>query len=150
MLCIFKWGQWMNQLIALISGIVFGIGLIQAGMTDPAKVIGFLDVAGNWNPSLAFVMASAIPITFVAFKWLGKRQRTLLGEPVHLPGTHQIDMRLIIGGVLFGIGWALAGYCPGPAIVSLGAGHYRVLYLIIPMLFGMKLVDWASNFLKKE
>ena len=140
----------MNQLTALMSGLLFGIGLILSGMTNPAKVIGFLDVFGSWNPSLALVMAAAIPFTFFAFRWLEARQKTLLGEPVHLPGTTQIDTRLIIGSVLFGIGWALAGYCPGPAIVALGDGRYAILYFIVPMILGMKLVDGVSHYVKKS
>ncbi len=139
----------MNQLTALISGLIFGVGLILSGMTNPAKVIGFLDLFGNWDPSLGFVMAGAIAITFLAFQWLNKRHTSLLGDPLHFPGTSHIDIRLIVGSLLFGIGWAYAGYCPGPAIVALGDGRYEILYFIIPMILGMKAVDLASHYLKK-
>jgi uncharacterized membrane protein YedE/YeeE len=139
----------VNQLTALISGLIFGFGLILSGMTNPAKVIGFLDLFGAWNPSLAFVMMGAIAVTFIAFKVIEKRNKTLLGEQLHLPGTKHIDLRLIIGGFLFGVGWAYAGYCPGPAIVALGDGRYELLFFIVPMILGMKIIDGLAHYLKK-
>jgi uncharacterized membrane protein YedE/YeeE len=139
----------MNQLTALISGLVFGFGLILSGMTNPAKVIGFLDLFGNWDPSLALVMMAAIVVTFITFLYLGRRQKTLLGETLHFPGTSHIDARLVLGSFLFGVGWAYAGYCPGPAIVALGDGRYELLYFIIPMILGMKVIDLLSHYLKK-
>lgn len=109
----------MLILSALLTGIIFGVGLILSGMTNPAKVIGFLDVAGNWDPSLMFVMIGAILVGFFAFKTDGKREKSLLGEKIDNPQNTRIDQRLIIGSILFGIGWGLAGFCPGPAITSI-------------------------------
>src|SRR5437879_2336530 len=111
---------------AFITGLVFGIGLIISGMTNPAKVIGFLDIAGKWDSSLAFVMGGAIAIGMVAFQRFGKRSKTLLGSEMHMPKASQIDRRLILGGLAFGAGWGLAGFCPGPAVASLGLGESKV------------------------
>ena len=131
----------MRLVIALLSGLIFGLGLIVSGMTNPAKVIGFLDLLGSWDPSLMLVMGSAIPITFFAFRHLQQKQTTLLNEEVHLPGTREIDLPLIIGSLLFGVGWALAGYCPGPALVSLGLGSVDMVYFVLAMLIGIKSVE---------
>ena len=131
----------MKLVIALLSGLILGLGLIVSGMTNPTKVIGFLDLFGAWDPSLMLVMGSAIPVTFFAFRYLQQNQTTLLNEDLHLPGTRQIDFPLIIGSLLFGIGWALAGYCPGPALVSLGLGSVDMVYFVLAMLIGMKSVD---------
>jgi uncharacterized membrane protein YedE/YeeE len=135
----------MKLLIAFLSGLIFGVGLIVSGMTNPKKVIGFLDLFGHWDPSLMLVMGAAIPITFIAFRWLEKKQATVLNEPIHLPGKKHIDFPLIGGSVLFGVGWALAGYCPGPAIVSLGLGNGDVVYFMITMVAGMKLVEFLTK-----
>jgi uncharacterized membrane protein YedE/YeeE len=131
----------MRLVIALLSGLILGLGLIVSGMTNPAKVIGFLDLFGAWDPSLMLVMGSAIPVTFFAFRYLQQKQKTLLNEEVHLPGTREIDLPLIIGSLLFGVGWALAGYCPGPALVSLGLGSVDMVYFVLAMLVGMKSVE---------
>ena len=140
---LFFLAQWnfMRLVIALLSGLILGLGLIVSGMTNPAKVIGFLDLFGAWDPSLMLVMGSAIPVTFFAFRYLQQKQTTLLNEELHLPGTRQIDLPLIIGSLLFGIGWAFAGYCPGPALVSLGLGSIDMVYFVLAMLIGMKSVD---------
>ena len=106
----------MQILTALIAGLVFGIGLIVAGMTNPAKVQGFLDLAGNWDPSLAFVMGGAILVGVAGFRFAGQRERSLLGEAMRLPTSTVIDRRLVLGGLAFGAGWGLAGFCPGPAL----------------------------------
>jgi uncharacterized membrane protein YedE/YeeE len=135
------WRNFMRLVIALLSGLILGLGLIVSGMTNPAKVIGFLDLFGAWDPSLMLVMGSAIPVTFFAFRYLQQKQTTLLNEELHLPGTRQIDLPLIIGSLLFGIGWAVAGYCPGPALVSLGLGSVDMVYFVLAMLIGMKSVD---------
>ena len=127
----------MNALAALASGLVFGIGLILSGMTDPGKVIGFLDVAGNWDPSLAFVMGGAILVGFFAFGFAGKRAKTFLGGAMHLPSRRDIDNRLVGGSVLFGIGWGLAGFCPGPALVSFSSGVDKAAVFVVAMLGGM-------------
>jgi uncharacterized membrane protein YedE/YeeE len=127
----------MNTLFAFAAGLVFGAGLILSGMTDPGKVIGFLDVAGNWDPSLGFVMAGAILVGFFAFRSAGRRGRTFLGGALHLPNRSDIDARLIGGSVVFGIGWGLAGFCPGPALVSFASGVDQAAVFVAAMLGGM-------------
>ena len=112
----------MNVFTAFAAGVVFGIGLILSGMTDPAKVIGFLDIAGNWDPSLAFVMAGAIAVGVFAFAFARKRSASLFGDAMRLPTRRDVDLRLVLGSVIFGIGWGLAGFCPGPALVASAAG----------------------------
>ena len=131
----------MKTLTALLSGLVFGFGLILSGMADPAKVLGFLDITGRWDPSLALVMAGAIAIGAVAFGLAARRQTTLLGEPMRLPPTRPIDTRLVVGSVLFGIGWGVAGLCPGPALVALGMGQRPALIFVAAMLAGMALFE---------
>ena len=111
----------MKNVLVFISGLVFGIGLIISGMSNPYNVIGFLDLAGNWNPSLAFVMIGAVGVTLIFTRWVVARQKTIFNDPLHLPGTTQINKELVIGGFIFGAGWAIAGFCPGPAVVALGA-----------------------------
>ena len=112
----------MYVLSSFIAGLVFGVGLIVSGMVNPAKVLGFLDLAGAWDPSLAMVMAGAVAIGAVAFAIAGKRASTWLGAPMALPTARGIDARLVLGSLAFGVGWGLAGFCPGPALVALGAG----------------------------
>jgi uncharacterized membrane protein YedE/YeeE len=131
----------MHIVSAFIVGLVFGIGLIMAGMTDPSKVQGFLDLAGNWDPSLAFVMGGAILVGLVAFRLAGKRERSLLGEAMRLPTATRIDRRLVLGGAAFGAGWGLGGFCPGPALASLGTGDHKVLVFTGAMLAGMFAFD---------
>ncbi len=130
---------------ALLAGLVFGLGLILSGMADPAKVLGFLDLAGRWDPSLAFVMAGAIAVGFVAFTAARGRARSLLGEPMRMPTATQIDRRLVGGSVLFGIGWGIAGFCPGPALVALGMGEAKALVFVAAMLAGMAFHAWAER-----
>lgn len=127
----------MNALLAFLAGLVFGAGLILSGMTDPGKVIGFLDVTGNWDPSLAFVMAGAILVGFFAFMLAQRRTTSLLGGAMRLPQTRDIDLRLVGGSLVFGIGWGLAGFCPGPALVSLGSGQDKAAVFVAAMLAGM-------------
>jgi len=127
----------MSIISALIVGLLFGIGLIVSGMTNPAKVQGFLDLAGNWDPSLAFVMGGAILVGLVAFRFAGKRERSLLGEAMRLPTATHIDRRLVLGGLAFGAGWGLGGFCPGPALASLAAGSPKALIFTGAMLAGM-------------
>jgi uncharacterized membrane protein YedE/YeeE len=132
-------GAAMNRLTEFIAGLLFGIGLILAGMTDPGKVIGFLDLAGQWDPSLAFVMGGAIGVGFFAFRMARGRGTTLLGDPMKLPNTEVIDWRLLTGSAVFGVGWGLAGFCPGPAVVVAGAGYWQALLFTLAMLAGMAL-----------
>lgn len=127
----------MKLFMALLAGLVFGLGLIVSGMTDPAKVIGFLDLAGRWDPSLAFVMGGAILVGLVAFRLTAGLPKALLGDPMRIPGARQIDRRLILGGLTFGIGWGLAGYCPGPVLASLANGGSKPLLFAGAMLVGM-------------
>ncbi len=129
------------QLTALISGIVFGIGLIVSGMFNPAKVLGFLDIAGPWNPSLLFVMAGAISIVFFAFRMAKQRGTTLLATPYYLPVSQIIDVRLVFGSMLFGAGWGIAGICPGPALVLAGSGYTEGIIFVIAMLAGMAVFE---------
>ena len=138
----------MNIVAAAAAGLVFGIGLILSGMTDPGKVIGFLDVAGRWDPSLALVMGGAILVGFFAFRLAGRRGKTFLGDGLHLPQRRDIDLRLVGGSLLFGIGWGLAGFCPGPALVSLASGQQPAAVFVAAMLGGMLLYHAAERLLK--
>lgn len=131
----------MHILMALIVGLVFGIGLIVSGMTDPAKVLGFLDLGGTWDPSLVFVMGGAILVGSIAFRFAGRRERSLLGEAMHLPSATRIDRRLVLGSLAFGAGWGLAGYCPGPALASLASGGLKPLLFTLAMLAGMGIFE---------
>jgi uncharacterized membrane protein YedE/YeeE len=131
----------MNALIALLAGLLFGIGLIVSGMSDPSKVLGFLDLAGRWNPSLALVMAGAVLVGLAGFRFAGARTTTLLGGAMHLPQARAIDRRLVLGGLAFGIGWGLAGYCPGPVLASLAGGGAKPLIFFAAMLAGMAIFE---------
>jgi uncharacterized membrane protein YedE/YeeE len=126
-------------------GLIFGIGLIVSGMTDPGKVIGFLDLFGAWDPSLALVMGGAIGVGVFAFALAGKRSTTFLGSALHLPAARDIDRRLLVGSLLFGAGWGLAGFCPGPAIVSAGGGQPKAVVFVLAMLAGMWLFTWLGR-----
>ena len=129
----------MRIFMALVAGLVFGIGLIVSGMSNPAKVIGFLDLAGKWDPSLALVMAGAIAVSFVPFQLAARRSRSVLGEPMRLPTASDIDRRLVLGALTFGAGWGLAGYCPGPALASLLSGSAKPVVFVAAMIGGMLL-----------
>ena len=122
---------------SLLAGLVFGLGLIVSGMANPAKVLGFLDLTGAWDPSLALVMAGAIAVSFFAFLFARNRTRSLIGADMKLPGARQIDRRLVVGSTLFGIGWGVAGFCPGPGLVGLGMGEVKALVFVAAMLIGM-------------
>lgn len=135
----------MQIVMALVAGLLFGIGLIVSGMTDPAKVVGFLDLLGNWDPSLALVMGGAIVVGFVAFSVARKRERSFLGAPMRLPTATKIDRRLVLGSLIFGAGWGLAGYCPGPALASLASGGIKPLIFTLAMLAGMGLFEMLDR-----
>ncbi len=139
----------MKNMIILIAGVIFGIGLILSGMTNPSKVIGFLNIMGNWDPSLAFVMLGAILVGVFGFRKAEKTNTTLFNEPIHLPEKTHITKELIIGSFIFGAGWALAGFCPGPAIVALGAGYREAIIFVVTMLLGMLIHDNFYEKLKK-
>lgn len=131
----------MPVVTALFCGLLFGIGLIVSGMTDPAKVLGFLDLAGAWDPSLAFVMAGAIGVGVVAFAVAQRRATSLIGLDMKLPSSRQVDMRLVAGSLLFGAGWGIAGFCPGPGLVALGMGAPKGAVFVAAMLLGMGLFE---------
>ena len=128
-----------------IVGLLFGWGLLISGMTDPGKVIGFLDLTGLWDPSLALVMGGAIAVGFFAFGAAKKRTRNFLGGALHLPTSSDIDKRLILGALLFGAGWGLAGFCPGPGIVSMAAGQPKAAVFVVAMLAGMLVFEWTDR-----
>ena len=130
-----------HRISEFFVGLLFGLGLIISGMTDPGKVIGFLDSSGAWDPSLALVMAGAIAVGFFAFAIAKKRTVNFLGGALHLPKSNQIDKPLIIGAVLFGAGWGLAGFCPGPALVSMASGQVKGALFIVFMVAGMQLFE---------
>lgn len=135
----------MALFFAWICGLIFGVGLLVSGMTNPAKVLGFLDLTGTWDPSLAFVMAGAIAVATLGFWVARKRTRSLLGLPMNLPTVQHFDRRLIIGSLLFGVGWGLAGICPGPALVLLGSGIFKGAVFVMAMLAGMALFEWFER-----
>ena len=129
----------MTIFASWVAGVIFGLGLIVSGMADPAKVLGFLDLAGAWDPSLAFVMAGAIAVGAVAFAVARERTVSFLGVEMNLPTTRRIDRRLVAGSLMFGIGWGVAGFCPGPGLVALGMGEIKALVFVVAMLAGMEL-----------
>ncbi|MGQ3054275.1 MAG: DUF6691 family protein [Roseateles sp.] len=135
----------MPIVTAAFAGVLFGLGLLLSGMADPAKVLGFLDLAGAWDPSLALVMAGAIAVGVVGFAVARRRSASLLGLPMKLPTASEIDRRLIGGSVLFGIGWGIAGFCPGPALVGLGMGEAKAAVFVLAMLVGMALFELAER-----
>jgi uncharacterized protein len=135
----------MNVLTALLAGLLFGVGLLVSGMSDPSRVLGFLDLADKWNPSLAFVMGGAVLVGVFAFGLARKRTVSFLGSAMHLPTSRSIDRRLVLGNIVFGIGWGLAGFCPGPALVSLAAGQQKALVFTIAMIAGMLLFELAER-----
>ena len=135
----------MYAVFTFLAGLVFGIGLIVSQMVSPAKVLGFLDLAGKWDPSLALVMAGAVAVGAFAFAWAGKRTVTLLGTPMQLPTAGQVDRRLVLGSLGFGVGWGLAGFCPGPALVALGVGQPKALVFVAAMLAGMVVFEFAER-----
>ena len=126
----------MKIVAALLAGVLFGLGLSLAGMTDPAVVLGFLDVAGAWNPRLLFVMAGAVLTTAIGYRWVWRGSRPWFDDAFRVPDATRIDPRLVFGALLFGVGWGVAGYCPGPAFASLSSGHASVCVLVASMALG--------------
>jgi uncharacterized membrane protein YedE/YeeE len=136
----------MREAIAgLLTGLIFGLGLCLSGMTDPAVVLGFLDLAGAWNPALVFVMAAGVAVTFLGYRFLVPKSRPLWAPRFTLPAATVIDAPLLSGAAIFGIGWGLAGYCPGPAMVSLASGRTGVIIFVLSMLAGMIFVRWMRS-----
>ena len=134
----------MQLLIAFVSGLVFGLGLLLSGLMNPAKVLAFLDLAGAWDPSLLCTMGGATLVAALAFRIAKRRGRTLFGAALRLPSATVIDRRLVLGSTAFGVGWGLAGFCPGPAIASLGAGSPKALVFTLAMVAGMGLFELAE------
>ncbi|GAA4414293.1 membrane protein [Advenella faeciporci] len=135
----------MKRITEYLVGLLFGMGLIISGMANPEKVLGFLDITGTWDPSLAFVMGGGILVGLFAFTAAKKRQTACLGDPMSLPSSTSITPRLLIGSLLFGIGWGLAGICPGPALVSMAAGEWKALLFVIAMVAGMAVFTAYEN-----
>ena len=134
----------MRTLIGLICGLIFGTGLVVSGMSNPAKVLNFLDFAGTWDPSLAFVMAGAVAVTFTGYRLVLTRPGPLFAERFHMPTTRDIDPPLLVGAACFGLGWGLGGYCPGPAVTALALSAKGTLVFVPCMLVGM----WAARMVK--
>ena len=139
----------MSKLLsAALAGLLFGLGLLLSGMSNPAKVLGFLDITGRWDPSLMLVMGGAIAIAFFAFRYAERQTHSWLGEPMQLPDKSRLTLRLILGSALFGIGWGLAGICPGPGLVLAGMRQAGGAYFVAAMLLGMwcarPLIKWLS------
>jgi len=135
---------------SFLAGLVFGVGLIVAGMANPEKVLGFLDLAGAWDPSLALVMAGAIAVGAGAFALMRHKTRTLLGAPVRLPTARDVDRRLVLGSLVFGVGWGLAGICPGPALVLAGYGAIKGLVFLAAMLAGSAVFEFLEEFVGRR
>lgn len=136
--------------LSFLTGLVFGLGLIVSGMANPAKVLGFLDLARAWDPSLALVMGGAIAVAFLPFQWAQRRKVSLLGAPMQLPAATRLDRRLVLGSLMFGAGWGVGGFCPGPGLVALGMGVPQAFVFVLAMLVGMLLFEaiergWATT-----
>ena len=139
-----------HRLSEFLVGLLFGWGLLISGMTDPGKVIGFLDLAGAWDPSLALVMGGAIAVGLFAFGAAKKRTSNFLGGALHLPTSRDIDKRLLLGSLLFGAGWGLAGFCPGPGIVSVAAGQPKAAVFVVAMIAGMLVFEWIDRLGRRQ
>lgn len=126
-----------KNIIAMLLGSLFSVGLMFSGMSNPKKVLDFLDISGNWDASLAFVMGGAILVAFLPFQYAIRTQKTIFNEQIDLPKATQFDLKLLLGALLFGIGWGIAGICPAPALTLIGLGHYDALYFIVAMFAGM-------------
>jgi hypothetical protein len=135
----------MKKHFGLVSqyaiGILFGWGLIISGMSNPEKILGFLDVAGNWDPSLIFVMMGAVLVGLAGFYVVSKKTGAFFGGALHIPTRKDITKPLIVGSLVFGAGWGIAGFCPGPALVALGSGHLKALVFVLAMLIGMEICE---------
>lgn len=131
----------MSRFSEFLVGLLFGWGLLISGMTDPAKVLGFLDLSGAWDPSLAFVMGGAILVGLAAFTIAKKRTHSFLGAVMQLPTARDIDRRLVLGSLTFGAGWGIAGFCPGPGLVAIGVGEPKAVLFVAAMIGGMALFE---------
>ncbi|MEO1017394.1 MAG: YeeE/YedE family protein [Pseudomonadota bacterium] len=127
----------MRIATAFVIGLIFGLGIIVSGMVNPAKVLNFFDVAGHWDPSLAIVMAGALLVTMIGYRLVLKRSGPLLGNRFHLPTNRKMDPKLLSGAAIFGVGWGIAGFCPGAAIPALGTGQIEVLIFVLALIVGI-------------
>ena len=138
----------MKNILAFLFGALFAVGLMLSGMSNPEKVLNFLDVFGHWDASLIFVMLGAITVALIPFQKVVRNQtsKTIFNEPIHLPKNNKVDAQLILGSMLFGIGWGIAGVCPAPSFTLIGLGHYSVMYFIVAMVAGMLIHrKWAGD-----
>ncbi len=135
----------MRRLVDFVVGLLFGLGLLLSGMTDPGKVLGFLDLFGAWDPSLALVMGGAVAVGSLAYAVAKRRSTDWLGGPMRLPQITRIDNPLVIGSLAFGVGWGLAGFCPGPALVSMASGQPKALAFTLAMVIGMVVYEWLQR-----
>ncbi len=140
----------MNRISEFLVGLLFGLGLILSGMTDPGKVLGFLDLAGAWDPSLALVMGGAIAVGLGAFAIAKRRTTAFLGGALQWPDSNAIDKRLVVGSLVFGAGWGMAGLCPGPAVVSMAAGQPKAAVFVLAMLAGMAAFEIAQRLMRRS
>jgi hypothetical protein len=132
-------------MLALLSGVVFGLGLSLSQMINPDKVLGFLDISGSWDPSLALVMVGALTIAMPGFQWIRRQPKPLLDNEFHITAKTQLDKPLLIGAALFGIGWGMTGYCPGPAFASLALGNQEALYMVLSIYAGFSAASFFSR-----
>ena len=135
----------MGIVTYLLAGLIFGLGLVLSGMANPAKVLNFLDIAGTWDPSLAFVMGGAVAVVAVGYRWVLGWPKPLFAAAFQVPTRRDIDLRLLVGPAVFGLGWGLSGLCPGPALTSLGLGAPGVLVFVPAMLAGMAAARWLAR-----
>ncbi|XRD85936.1 YeeE/YedE family protein [Dyella acidisoli] len=140
----------MRNVMAVLAGLLFGLGLVLGGMTQPSVVLGFLDIFGAWNPRLLFVIGGAVLTAMIGYRLVLRRAKPWLDSRFHLPDTHRIDLRLLTGAALFGIGWGVAGYCPGPALVSLSGGALSVWILVAAMVAGWWLAGQLPTGVKRR
>jgi uncharacterized membrane protein YedE/YeeE len=131
----------MITIVSMLAGVIFGFGLILSGMVNPAIVLAFLDIAGQWNPSLLWVMGGAVAVGIIAFALAKRLKYSYLGAPMQIPASTQIDRHLLLGSLMFGIGWGIAGICPGPALVLVGSGNLDAIIFLVAMLLGMGLFE---------
>ena len=134
----------LRTVVNLFAGTLFGLGLTVSGMVDPAKILGFLDFAGEWDPTLGFVMGGALLVAIPAFRLILRRPHPLLSDEFDLPTKKEVDSRLLAGSAIFGLGWGLAGFCPGPAVAALASGLAPVFAFVAAMVAGMAAYKWIS------
>jgi uncharacterized protein len=135
----------MILIVNLLAGLLFGFGLLLSGMANPAKVLNFLDIAGPWDPSLAFVMGGAVIVTAIGYRLVLRRAKPILDASFHVPTSRQIDRKLVLGATIFGVGWGLVGLCPGPALVSVVLGAPAIFVFVPAMLIGVACATWLKR-----